>query len=82
MIPKEMYLPKFLPASIFFLADDQPTKGTFHVNFTFDPNKDNYLALYDSDGTTLIDEVTIPAGQKADVSYGLDLDGVGNWSNP
>lgn len=24
--------------------------------------------------------MTIPAGQKADVSYGLDLDGVGNWS--
>ena len=65
---------------LLFWADDQPTKGTFHVNFTFDPNKDNYLALYDSDGTTLIDEVTIPAGQKADVSYGLDLDGVGNWS--
>ena len=81
MIPKGDVLTKVPPRQhLLFWADDQPTKGTFHVNFTFDPNKDNYLALYDSDGTTLIDEVTIPAGQKADVSYGLDLDGVGNWS--
>lgn len=49
------------------------------MNFTFDPGKGNYLALYDSDGKTLIDEVTIPAGQRADVSYGLDIDGKGKW---
>lgn len=81
MIPKGDVLTKVPPHQhLLFWADNQPTKGTFHINFTFDPNKDNYLALYDSDGTTLIDEVTIPAGQKADVSCGLDIDGNGKWS--
>ena len=81
MIPKGDVLTKVPPRQhLLFWADNQPTKGTFHINFTFDPNKDNYLALYDSDGTTLIDEVTIPAGQKADVSCGLDIDGNGKWS--
>ena len=81
MIPKGDVLTKIPPYQhALFWADNEPTKGTFHVNFTLDPNKDNYLALYDSDGTTLIDEVTIPAGQKADISYGLDLDGKGKWA--
>lgn len=80
MIPKGDVLTKIAPQQhTLFWADDEPTKGTFHVNFTFDPNKENYVALYDADGTTLIDEVTIPAGQKADVSYGLDVDGKGVW---
>lgn len=80
MIPKGDVLTKIPPYQhTLFWADNEPTRGTFHVNFTLDPNKDNYLALYDSDGTTLIDEITIPAGQKADISYGLDLDGKGKW---
>lgn len=80
MIPKGDVLTKVPPRQhLLFWADNQPTRGTFHVNFTFDPDKDNYLALYDSDGKTLIDEVTIPAGQKADVSFGLDIDGKGKW---
>lgn len=81
MIPKGDVLTKVPPRQhLLFWADNQPTRGTFHVNFTFDPNKDNYLALYDSDGKTLIDEVTIPSGQKADVSFGLDVDGNGKWT--
>lgn len=80
MIPKGDVLTKIPPRQhTLFWADNEPTRGTFHVNFSLDPNQDNYLALYDSDGTTLIDEVTIPAGQTADVSYGLDVDGIGNW---
>ncbi len=81
MIPKGDVLTKVPPRQhILFWADNAPTKGTFHVNFTFDPSKENYLALYDSDGTTLIDEITIPAGQRADISYGLDIDGTGKWA--
>lgn len=81
MIPKGDVLTKVPPRQhLLFWADNEPTKGTFHVNFTFDPTKENYLALYDSDGTTLIDEITIPAGQKADVSFGLDIDGNGKWT--
>ena len=80
MIPKGDVLTKVPPRQhILFWVDNEPTRGTFHVNFAFNPNGENYLALYDSDGTTLIDEVTIPAGQRADVSYGLDVDGTGSW---
>ena len=58
-----------------FWADGQPGRGTFHVNFVLDPSKENYVALYDADGKTLIDEITIPAGQLADISYGRVIDG-------
>ena len=63
-----------------FWADGEPDRGTFHVNFTLDPSKENYIALYDADGRTLIDEIVIPASQKADVSYGRTLDGQGEWT--
>lgn len=80
MIPKGDVLTKVPPRQhTLFWADNEPSRGTFHLNFTLDPNGENYIALYDSDGSTLIDEVTIPAGQKADVSYGLDVDGTGKW---
>lgn len=62
-----------------FWADGEPNRGTFHVNFTLDPSKENYIALYDADGKTLIDEVTIPAGQAADTSYGRTIDGMTEW---
>ena len=62
-----------------FWADGMPNRGTFHVNFTLDPNKENYIALYDSNGKTLIDEVTIPAGILADQSYARQEDGSANW---
>ena len=78
MIPKGDVLTKIAPRQhVVFWLDGQADKGTFHVNFTLDPSRENYLAFYDSDGTTLIDEVTIPAGQRADVSYGLAVDGKG-----
>lgn len=81
MIPKGDVLTKVPPRQhTLFWADNEPTRGTFHVNFTLSPDKDNYIALYDADGTTLIDEIVIPAGQKADISYGLDVDGTGKWT--
>lgn len=63
-----------------FWADGEPDRGTFHVNFTLDPSKDNYVALYDADGRTLIDEVTVPAMQTADISYGRVIDGQDEWA--
>lgn len=81
MIPKGDVLTKVPPRQhILFWADGEASRGTFHLNFTLDPNKENYVALYDADGTTLIDEITIPAGQRADISYGLDMDGTGKWA--
>ena len=80
MIPKGDVLTKVPPYQhVLFWADNKPTRGTFHVNFTLDPTKDNYIALYDADGTTLIDEVKVPAGQVADISYAREMDGTGKW---
>ncbi len=61
---------------VVFWADDKAWNGTFHVNFKLDPNKENYIALYDADGKTIIDEITIPAGMLADQSYGYERDGI------
>lgn len=82
MIPKGDVLTKIHPRQhVLFWADNDPNRGTFHLNFTLDAEKENYVALYDSDGKTLIDEVIIPAGQTADLSYGRSLDGAGDWIN-
>lgn len=61
-----------------FWADNKPSNGTFHLNFKLDPNIENYIGLYESDGVTLIDEMTIPAGMLADQSYGYEQDGIKN----
>lgn len=58
-----------------FFADGQPGRGTFHLNFLLDPAKENYIGLYDRDGKTLLDEITIPA-LSADKSFGYVDDGV------
>ena len=63
-----------------FFADNNPGRGTFHVNFVLDPYMDNYIAIVDADGKTLIDEVTVPAGQIADTSYGRLIDGEKEWA--
>ncbi|MDY9919791.1 MAG: OadG family transporter subunit [Proteiniphilum sp.] len=59
-----------------FWADNNPFNGTFHVSFKLDPTKENYIALYDNDGKTLLDEIVIPAGMLADQTYGYPQDGV------
>lgn len=59
-----------------FWADNKPSNGTFHLNFKLDPNKENYIGIFEADGETVIDEITIPAGMLADQSYGYVQDGV------
>ena len=79
-IPKGDVLTQIKPRQhTLFWADGMPNRGTFHLNFILDPTKENYLALYDSNGKTLIDEVTVPAGQVADQSYAREQDGSPNW---
>lgn len=79
-IPKGDVLTKIPPAQhVLFWADGNADRGTFHVNFKLDPSKDNYIALYDADGRTLVDEITIPAGAIADISYGRIVDGKDEW---
>ena len=80
-IPKGDVLTQIPPHQhTLFWADVEPNRGTFHVNFTLDPSKENYIALYDADGKSLIDEITIPAAQKPDVSYGRIIDGKEEWA--
>ncbi len=79
-IPKGDVLTKVAPGQhILFWADDKAHRGTFHVNFKLDPAKENYIAFYDTDGRTLVDEIVIPAGQQADISYGRLMDGEAAW---
>lgn len=79
-IPKGDILTKILPRQhILFWADGMANRGTFHLNFKLDPTKENYIALYDTDGRTLVDEIRIPASQKPDVSYGREVDGQDKW---
>lgn len=80
-IPKGDVLTLIKPRQhILFWADGMPNRGTFHVSFTLDPSKENYIALYDSNGKTLIDEITVPAGMLADQSYAREEDGSANWA--
>ncbi|CAK7080770.1 MAG: hypothetical protein PARBA_03438 [Parabacteroides sp.] len=80
-IPKGDVLTIIQPRQhVLFWADGEAIRGNFHVNFTLDPSKENYIALYDADGKTLIDEITIPAGQKPDISFGRVEDGKEPWA--
>ena len=79
-IPKGDVLTLIKPRQhILIWADGMPNRGTFHESFTLDPSKENYIALYDSNGKTLIDEITVPAGMLADQSYAREEDGSANW---
>lgn len=76
-IPRGDVLTKIPPRQhALFWADNEPFNGTFHVNFKLDLSKDNYIALYENDGKTLLDEIIIPAGLPADKTYGYPTDGI------
>lgn len=62
-----------------FWADGHDTDGTFHLNFTLTPGKDNFIAVFDADGINLIDSVTVPASLAADCSYARTPDGAAEW---
>lgn len=59
-----------------FWADNKPFHGNFHTNFKLDTIGENYIALYDADGKTLIDEIVVPAGIPADKTFGYPVDGI------
>ena len=77
MIPKGDVLTAIKPRqSVVFFADEMPLRGTFHLNFTLSPNVSHYLALISNDGSTIIDEVEVPAAIPANNSYARIDDGV------
>lgn len=62
---------------VLFFADGKPTDGTFHTSFTLVEGQDNWIGIYDADGLTLIDSITVPASLPANASYARKVDGVG-----
>ena len=62
---------------VIFWADGQPNKGTFHTSFTFKPGQDNYIAIYDADGKSLIDEIVVPGSLLPGQTYARKYDGIG-----
>ena len=61
-----------------FFADELPKRGTFHTSFTLADSTENWIALYDANGTTLLDSVTVPAlGENQ--SWARAKDGIGEW---
>lgn len=76
-IPRGDVLTKVAPHQhVLFFADNQPFNGTFHVNFKLDPTRENYIALYENDGRTLLDEIVIPANLPTNKTFGFENDGV------
>lgn len=62
---------------VLFWADSEPSKGTFHLSFSLTPGKDNWIGVYDANGITLIDSVTVPASLLPNTTYARILDGIG-----
>lgn len=77
-VPRGDVLTKIPPRQhTIFWADGEPERGTFHTSFTLAPGKANWIGVYDSNGTTLIDSITIPATLGVDQSFARKADGEG-----
>lgn len=63
---------------IIFWADGEPTRGTFHTTITLKKDQPNWIGIYDANGLTLIDSVTVPVLAK-DHSYARIVDGLPGW---
>ena len=62
-----------------FWADGEARRGTFHTNFTLNPDDTNWIGLYDS-GRNLLDSIVIPAGTLGpNQSYARISDAAEKW---
>ena len=62
-----------------FWADGEARRGTFHTNFTLNPDANNWIGLYDS-GRNLLAQVVIPAGSlQTNQSYARVSDAAEKW---
>ena len=82
--PRKYFIPKGQPTTlipqesyIVFWADNEPDRGILHLNFKLEESKT--ICLFDSNGKTLLDSVTIKSPQFADVTYGRIEDGKAKW---
>jgi Na+-transporting methylmalonyl-CoA/oxaloacetate decarboxylase gamma subunit len=79
-VPKSDVLTEIAPRQhLLFWADNKPNRGTFHLNFALDSVASNWIALYDANGKTLVDSVTIPANIPINFSYAREADGAAKW---
>lgn len=62
---------------VLFWADGEPNKGTFHLNFKLKPGQPNWIGVYDANGITLIDSITVPASLAANHTFARKRDGEG-----
>lgn len=49
--------------SAVFYADGHTNRGTFHLGFALKAGEPNFIALFDANGRTLLDSVSVPALQ-------------------
>lgn len=76
IIPKGDVLTSIKPRQhVLFWADNQPFRGTFHVNFTL--AESDTLYFVSSDGRTIIDRIYIKKDLDTNRSFGRTADGVG-----
>ena len=73
--------------NIVFFADARPNLGTLHTGFKLVPGQENFIALFDGNGHTLLDSVTVPVCKVAKgSSYARFPDGnngfVWKWCTP
>ena len=61
---------------VVFWADGKATRGALHTNFQLKPDQPNWIGLYDADGITLIDSITVPV-LEADYTFARRADGEG-----
>ncbi len=79
MIPKGDILTKIQTRQhVIFYADNKPSRGTFHLNFSLDSSKVNTIYFFNADGKSLIDSVVVPV-LPAEVSWGRLVDGKPEW---
>jgi Na+-transporting methylmalonyl-CoA/oxaloacetate decarboxylase gamma subunit len=81
--PKKYLIPKGDPITLIpprgylvFWADNKTTNGIRHLNFHLAESR--FIALFDANGRTLIDSVSIKTS-KRDISYGRLPDGENSW---
>ncbi|MDE6460540.1 MAG: OadG family protein [Paramuribaculum sp.] len=67
---------------VIFWTDGEPTRGTFHTNFTLTPGKDNWVGVFDASAMNVIDSITVPASLLSNTSYARAVDGKENEADP
>lgn len=63
---------------LLLFCNSNPNEGALHLALKLDPNKTNWIALYDGNGVNLIDSVTIPP-LKTNCSFARQSDGDAKW---